>query len=65
MVADPLREKVELYRWELERADRLLANPYLPMALRPNIDRVRSIMASMLRAAEARLAARDNQRKGN
>jgi hypothetical protein len=25
MVADPLKEKVELYSWEFERADRLLA----------------------------------------
>lgn len=65
MVADPLREKVELYRWELERADRLLANTYLPADLRPNLIRVRSNMASLLKSAEDRLKARstDTERK--
>lgn len=62
MVADPLREKVVLYRWELERADRLLANPNLPAVQRPKLERVRSVMEDLLRDAEARLEARETNR---
>lgn len=65
MVADPLREKVEMYRWELERADRLLVSPYLPEELRPKLERARHNMAVLLQAAEDRLEARERRHRRN
>lgn len=59
MVADPLREKMELYRWEIERAERLLANPFLPEEHRPKLERARNFFRAQLRDAEDRLQARE------
>jgi hypothetical protein len=58
MVADQLKERIELYRCELARLDQLLANPHLPMDRRPNLDRVRSNMVLLLQEGEARLRRR-------
>ncbi len=65
MVADPLREKVEMYRWELERADGLIADPLLAKEQRSKVERARRVIASLLKDAEERLQARERRHRGN
>jgi hypothetical protein len=64
MVADQLKERVDLYRRELARLDQMLANPQLRMDRRPNLDRVRYNTALLLHDGEARLRKRNDQVPG-